>query len=451
MISAQIMRNVLKIIFLILIPSCVLVAGSQDGTYTYFQEKNWEESKNSSWEKKFTGSFDDLYAIEMTIHSDNGQISGEYMYSQSGEVFQLEGYITDNSLLLEEISSEVGTCGYFRGILNNGIYSGTWTDHSETRSMNFHLDEISADHDQSWNCGENKWTNKFSGKINNETLNVLLSKDADNQLSGWVVMANIYYRLIGDCVAEYCSGAELILMANNIVVGNMRIKQTSSQMYEASINTPEIIDRSVVLILEQDYKMDCLTWSDFGLIADAVFIKTGERKFDEFLYNLVSEKFKASIQEYFTIKDELKEFSRNDRNRWSYHAWNDIHYISDRIISGIITMVGSTKPDATRIAYIFDVGKGRNLQLDDFVKDQVLIEKQLQKELESMTKVTEFETAFSEWVLKDSLTLVSLKPHGISFSTGFHPVFGEYTIVIPYGELNDQLKRNNLTKELTRS
>lgn len=441
----------LKIVFLILIFSAIAPVISQARITENADHVHIQTVRTQSWVKEFTGAFDDLHAINMTIRNQDNILSGEYKYVESGETFKIDGFIRGTKLLLEEISDTHGTTGYFRGVLDDMGYQGTWTDQAESRSMSFRLRE-KKNKEEEWDCRENKWTRMLSGKVQNENISVLLSRDTDDQLSGWIVFSenNKYYRLIGDCISKHCGGAELIFMDNNEVKGNIRIYENEDRIYEASISMPDYKEQGIVLIKTNEYKMDCLAWSDFGMIADAVFLHSGEKKFDSFLHNQVSNKFQSSRNEYLQMKSNLGEFNRDDRLRWSFHSWNDIHYLSDRLISGILTFVASGNTEAQRIAYIFDLSKGKLIDPAELIKEKQVIQQKALEIFRSRQEGASHNKSIGNWLLRDTLDLVTLKPHGLSFSTGFHPVIGESNVVIPFEDLEDQLKRTNLTKELTK-
>lgn len=87
-----------------------------------------------------SGKIDNKYKVVMNLTNDDGEITGNYYYTKSGSnnTLRLEGTLLNGKMQLSEYNHKNENTGIFDGILEGGVFYGTFTNYKGTK-MPFEL------------------------------------------------------------------------------------------------------------------------------------------------------------------------------------------------------------------------------------------------------------------------------------------------------------------------
>lgn len=97
--------------------------------------------QTAQFQRIYTGTIDNKYAIEMTLKRDSSTLSGDYAYKKIGTKIRIDGVIDDrNNFTINEFDDKGNQTGIFKGyFISDAELKGTWSKPSGDKSMPFSL------------------------------------------------------------------------------------------------------------------------------------------------------------------------------------------------------------------------------------------------------------------------------------------------------------------------
>ncbi|MBK7810695.1 MAG: hypothetical protein IPI50_05525 [Saprospiraceae bacterium] len=123
---------------------------------------------------------------------------------------------------------------------------------------------------------------------------------------------------------------------------------------------------------------------------------------------------------------------------------------SDQLISGNLRMDEPGENRTIDIPWHYSFRQNESFTLDDIFDKNTNYRTRISQRIESTKqKMTEgTKDKLYEFIISDPFENWCLLPIGLSFQSKWHPVYGEYRIIIPFKEINDLLRKNGPLKKV---
>lgn len=111
---------------------------------TSVKAKLEDDTKKTTYYKKFTGTIGNKYKIKMTLSRDGNNIIGFYQYENVKKSLKLKGTVDSiNNVEIKEFDSNGNQTGLFKyNILDESKIEGGWSKPDGSKSMTVRLEEV---------------------------------------------------------------------------------------------------------------------------------------------------------------------------------------------------------------------------------------------------------------------------------------------------------------------
>ena len=406
--------------------------------------KLFEKPTKIQWIKHYKGRIDDINDISIALAYDGRNCKGILRYLRSNETFYLDGKIKNNKIKLEEIDFKKRTSGYIQGQMVNDKIVGEWSNVDNTIAGKIKLEEVAEEAQTPSHCGNNKWLRIYSGKVNNEEVELILQKDVDTGVKG-----SIYFKTtkksklaIGVTIKDHFIIKITELDGN--VFGTLDLtKEGNRNKLKGTFTNSDGLVKTTPFRLVNQYGMDCVEFADYMTSYDFTFPKTKNAYFNKWIEEKV-DKWVKSCHAYGykqKVKNEPNPFSRTSLRAF---GWTDVHLLNDRLFSGFLTFSKTWSKKEDCISFNFDRTAGKMLELNElfiegfdyntFIKNYIKIKS-------AQLKLTK-KAAFNDWIDREDFPLFTIRNEGLCFSSFFNPIFGQQHILLPFEKLRPYLKKD---------
>lgn len=398
------------------------------------------------WINFLSGTFDGLHVVDMIIGSDGKHCNGVYTIRNSNVSFFFQGDDVDKNLKLVEMNEQGRMTGYLYGTYDGTKFSGQWMNASKSHTLKMELHAVNTFNDFNANhCGYQQWHHISSGKVEDKDIRLSINRTDDIfQLALW--QGGVLSR-----DAATASGGRVINLdlpfVHSVLANKIAVIDT------ANFNTIQIIsldengyEVSTPLKMERKLMYDCYEYADYQNRLKCIRPLTGNKRFDTW----IEDSFKNWIT---TSSKKIKSTKSTDiatKDRWNQVAdgWVEIDLFLEDIISGTIYMQSSWSTVTEKIAFIFDLRTGRELQLNDIFDKNFDAEAYFQAHIPTKKNETQWKSECKKWVAKQTFQYATLTENGISFKTDFSTIYGEKEIIFPYSDVENNLKNKSLLKDI---
>jgi hypothetical protein len=397
----------------------------------------FQDDQRGVWVRHYQGWSDDVNRATMYLGNSDKDYKG-FLTEKGMPRYQVEGEVNGTKLQLLVLDSNQLVVGYIQGMVDEDQLIADWrlTDLDLERKL--FLERV-AQLTNASDCGANKWIKEFNGKFMEDDAVVLIQKEEQGGLQGYIHMADQKktYELNGECLDVECNEAQLNLT-------NHKGKKLATMVWTDLQDglAQGALDNNQVYIFNEGRKLSMVCGSQIvgGVQLSYVFPSLSNEDFDIWMRKRINTWLKG----YEIDKTDLSDGLEDAR------LWVDLDLVTEGIISGIITQ-DHHRRGLVREGFIFDLDKGKALKKDDWLNDVEEFEDFAEKAIEGekqRDRIQEEEVTL-EWF--DDLTFdhISFRKEGLCLRSEFSRIYGERKVIMPWGILEKQLKRpRQLAKKL---
>lgn len=400
----------------------------------------FENQVEIQWIKHYKGRIDDLNDVAITLGYDGVECKGRLTYLRSNTDFDLNGFIENGTLFLQELDQRNNVSGILSGKIEGKTINGNWKNFDGSRGGNLSLKETEKIVKFPSYCGDNKWIRKYYGKVANDYWEILLQKESSDQLTGLIFhkKKKTSYSIKGHVDLN----DNLTLKAKNqtgqiveTFVGKLRQDQLT-------IGTKK--SKKITLAPIEGLTVGCVEYADYATGYDITFPKTTNAAFNKQMNEETNAWIKACRNHLLKVKKQNTSAEPKMRATERGFAWGEVEYFSKNAISGFMTFSNTWTPGQKLISFNFDLKNDRMLYLEDIFENkkdyQKYIRNYTKKEIKNHQLYADAD--FKKWIKKNSFSYFTIRKDGICFSTKYSMLYGRQSVTIPFRQLQPFLKKS---------
>lgn len=405
--------------------------------------KLFEKPADIKWGRYFRGRLDDVSEVQVSLAYDGKNCRGWFTYAKTRTRFKLDGVLNAQKLELREYDTKGALTGYLTGSLKGELMELDWSNHNGALGSKITAVEVGVGRMNPTNCGDDKWTNRYTARFRNAPVELVLSRAHNGALSGylWVGLDGKTHVLRGKMNDDQSYQLDALNNTGKAVatlMGNFGAdrKMTCNWRGGGEMRTFDLSFKDMLVT-------GCFDHADYRSSYDVLYPRTRcescNTQLDRCVNNWV-ERCKSSLA--------AKKEQPNANNRATLRAsgWMDVECWTEDMFSGLFTFTDTWSGKAEGIAFNFDLKTGETITVQDlFVKSfnsKNWMDGYIKKESPKLPAFAA-DPVFREWLVREGFPLITLRHDGLVFSTLFHPEYGRQQLLAPYDLLKPYLKRDS--------
>ncbi len=402
----------------------------------------FDKPNKIEWLRHFTGYFDGISTVQVTLAYDGKRCRGQLRYVESKEVFWLQGTIKKGELRLQELDYNLNLSGYLSGAWREDQLLLNWYNHDQTITSELSLNALRQTQSKSVEQQLSLWVRSYRGLAFGQPIELLLQQESEDQIHG-----SIYYvdeRQVYALSGHRQATGSLTLQVRN---QNGQSQGTIEGVFKRNGNISANVfsasgQRSPTLLsIENNLRVNCRHYADYVANFAFTYPQTSHLKFNSIFGEMVDGWLERCTQKARQLRPRRDQNHPNLRASLHGNAWTEVELMNDRIFSCFITFQDSWSLTNTGRAINFDLNTGRELQPEDIFREEVdlkdFVWQYLDEHLDQLPLGED--KAFRLWLVKQDFPYVTLQQNGICFSTHFDSVYGRQKVVIPYERIQSYL------------
>ena len=405
----------------------------------------FEKPEKLQWIKHYKGRVDDLTDIAMTLGYDGEACKGQVTYLRSKEKLYVEGDIDNEDIILKEMNDAQQISGTWEGKLSGKFILGSWTKERSLEGGEILLEEVETEVQFPSYCGNNKWIRKYSGEVFGETVEMILQRESNHQISGFVFFKRKNKTFTAKGKISENDIVALSLKDEAGIFGGQFNGLLENDFLKVSFKDPQMNVQKVSLSPDEGLMIGCEEYADYMTSYDITFPKTTNATFN----NWMSDETQAWIKAcHNRLKKNKRQVSTNNpsvRAKDKGFSWCTVDFFSSEMISGYMTYTNSWTPGQKVVAFNFDFEKNSKILLEDIFDNRKDYQKYIRNYVKKEIKGNQLnaDPDFKKWIKKNDFSLFTIRKDGICFSTKFHMLYGQQQVTIPYRQLKPFFKKNH--------
>ncbi|MCC6413867.1 MAG: hypothetical protein IT270_19620 [Saprospiraceae bacterium] len=405
--------------------------------------KLFEKPAELKWGRYFRGRLDDVSEVQVSLAYDGKSCRGWFTYAKTRTRFKLDGVLNAQKLELREYDSKGALTGYLNGTLKGDLMELDWSNHNQSLGSKIVAVEVGVGRMNPTNCGDDKWTNRYTARYKNAPVELVLARTHNGALSGylWVGLDGKSYVLRGRIKDDQSYQLDVL---------NYKAKTVATLMGSISADRKITCNwrgngeiRTFDLSFKDMLVTGCFDHADYRSSYDVLYPRTRCESCNVQLDRCVNE-WVDRCKSLLAAKKEQP----NAQNRATLRAsgWMDVECWTEAMFSGLFTFTDTWSGKAEGVAFNFDLKTGEAVTAENlFVKSfdhKAWLDAYIKKE---SPKLPAFgaDPVFREWLVRESFPLLSFRHDGLVLSTLFHPEYGRQQLLVPYDLLKPYLKRDS--------
>jgi hypothetical protein len=425
------MRKSIFITFILLISTAVFAQSDS----TSIALKKLFPSAKLQWIKHYKGRIDDLSDVAIVLGFDGKFCRGYLTYLRSKEKFLLDGIFDKDSIILSEIDKNKRTTAFIRGVKKDKRIEANWQNFNNTiGGIQLNMVEVLEPVMLPSFCGDNKWIHNYSGKFDEEEVDILIQKGSFGLVRGvgfWKKTGKSF-SLKGTFDEQKLSIDVNLKDGENFKLGKMSLRLRSLDEFIGSFILPDGKKIYGTIHRDDDLKVGCTEYADYVASYDITFPKLENEKFDLWMQSFVDEWFRNNLAYINSIRFDNLDNVPEVRNIARAYGWCDVDFYSGDLMSGYMVFGNSWTSFQKERVFIYDIAQGKQLFKEDILK------KKIEKGITQNFLYTEPD--FKEWAATQNFDNITLRYEGINFSST-STAYGRQGVTIPYSELSPFLKK----------
>jgi len=414
----------------------------------------FDDANSVQWVQHYKGRMNDINDIAITLGSDGETCKGVLWYLRSKAKLNVSGTIINDTILeLTEYNEKAiatakitGTVKPFDGIIAN------WRTIDEALGESLILLPISREPRYPGYCGDNKWVQKYTGKIGEETVEITLRRGNNGLLKGtaYYTSVNETYLVEGILTNEERSINFVIKDLNwkeKAVVTAKNDVQKNEILGTANVNNIAVSCRLSIL---DRLSVGCIEYADFLTKSEVTFPKTRNQSFNELIEDEIQNWLKLSRAYTKEYRETMPSLTTDNRSALRSYCWYEIDYWSNSFISGKVYYTNTWDDDFKGFSFNYDLNGNRSISLQGIFKRDFDYKKFIKNYIEKEVKNRPFygDGFYENWIKEQKFEYFNIRQEGLVFSTNFNGMYGEQQIVIPFDVLIPHLRDGNIFDEI---
>lgn len=424
---------------------------AQSNVNDYAVEELFEKPQKIQWIKYYKGRLDDLNDIAITLAYDGKQCKGQLTFLRSKEQFDLVGQFKKGKLSLQEFDLNARLSGYVNGEIDVRGITADWSNFDNSFGGKMRLYEVKSPVTIPGYCGDNKWIRAYKGLVGKDKVELIIQKESNQRVSGtaYFKSKNESYNVRGHI--DIFDNVYLTLKDDHAKKqGQMEGTFGERQKFNLIFIHPDGQQNVCTFQLKDKLSVGCLEYADYISNYNVLYPKTKNAAFNKWIKSITDKwvsSCKTFVKEKYPHKGVLKPEVRASVRA---SAWSEIDYISEDIISGLMTFNDNWSTYQVNRSISYDLKNERAISLMDIFKSDFdyrnHLRNQLNMEISKHQLYKDFE--YREWLAKEDFPYFTIRKEGIRFCTKFHPIYGQQQMTISYQQLKPFLKDKSVIKEL---
>lgn len=416
----------------------------------------FEEANAVQWIQHYKGRMNDINDVAMTLAFDGKTCKGVMWYLRSKAQFQLSGTIVNDTILeLSEVNESKIKTGKIKGKINSfdGI-SASWFTTDERLGESLELQLTTREPRYPGYCGDNKWVQKYSGKIGAEKVIMTLRRGNNGLLKGTAYYASVKETYLIE--GELAKGESYI----NFVIKDLNWKEKAVVNAKIDLKTDEVSGQAIVdgssvvcsFSMIDRMSVGCIEYADFLTKSEVTFPKTRNQSFNELIEEKIQNWLKLSRAYTKEYLETVPTLTAENRLALRSYCWYEIDYFSNDFISGKIYYTNTWDDGFKGFSFNYDLAGNRSISLQGLFKRDFDYKEFVQKYIEKELRNRPFygDAFYADWIKKQAFEFFNIRKEGLVFSTSFNGTYGEQQIVIPFEALIPYLRDGDIFAEIVK-
>lgn len=401
--------------------------------------------------KYYKGRIDDINDITVTLTCEGELCDGYLTYLRSRDKFLLKGVLNGNQIQLKEFNRTNKCTGYLNGKMEGTSMQLEWKNKEGTIGNTIQLEEVVRKPDFPTFCGDNKWINTYSGKINNEAVELILQRVDNHRILGTAYFTDTKKKAIINGTLSIDNNLHLNFVdeKNAATIGSLRGIYKPSQHLSASFYNQQQKQQFVSFKLAKSLAVNCLEYADYYTNYDFLFPKSSNAIFNEFMVLFT----KDWIEDCRVNAQEIRKKGTDAELRASQRAysWTDVALLTEEFMSGMLTYHATWVKGEETKTFNYDLVNGEIIELANIFKKgfdyKQFIKKQVGAEI-IKSPIYKKNKDFRNWIKNQEFTYFTLGKEGISFYSDFHIIYDRQRVMISYKKLKANIRKNASIRQL---
>ncbi|MCB0657652.1 MAG: hypothetical protein KDC57_16010 [Saprospiraceae bacterium] len=400
-----------------------------------------QEFPGHQWDSQqgYAGRLQDGIPFLLWLATDGEEVAAVYQFALQESYFWLEGDVKGQNLTLAEWNEDHRPSGQWQLKRQGASWEGLWYNTDRDRQLVVNMQPTSQTTD--WETvTPTSWIRSYQGQYNGNDYDLTLVKDL------WRIHGILYnrntkhmYFLTGSC--DYNQSTKFNLEAFD----DRNLKKADAGL---QITQPAFVQMSWQPVASAVSYFELSLRRELPVQVDLTADETS-------MYNLsfpdvTDFNLRKKIMRY--IGDVRDEFARLERevgdptDRWKHtlHVWPEVSWYNGRFFSGML-IAKSDQGQYEMLELNYDFDKEELIDLTTLFKKKfdyrAAIEAYLAPQLQLMD--WPFELEYMRPQLKD-FKYVNLTKRGFRVLTGFSPLYGQKSFIIPYAYFEGNLDNNTI-------
>ena len=448
MISKKIIHIFGAVFFLIGTCACLNAQDTalEKAVYGFFSKP-----KKIQWLEHYKGRIDGKNQVSVTLAYDGKSCKGLLNYLTSGEKLMLDGKLKANELVLLEINQKGTVTGQYEGYIQGKNIHLNWSNLDNTLGSNIRLTQSKKEEKSLVSCSSENWIKKFVGALNSDNVELYLQANGQNNLKGvaYFPNENKSYTLEGEIINIDQIDIEIKDDNHNLkgtFQGVIRDENNLSVNYfdQKGNRTPVVFSNQEIMPVE------CLEYADYAANYEISIPISHDEIFEGWINEITKNWVKDCSDRVFQCRSQSNTSDPGSRSSVRAHAWSNIDYFDDRLISGFLTFENTWSETIEIVPVNFDFHEGKEILLQDILKEGVnlnlLVSKFLNENISRHTMYNDY--GFRKWMSEQSFTHFMIHKDGLTFCTPFSSIYGRQRVKISFQDLKPYMVENNVLEYL---
>jgi len=414
----------------------------------------FDDGNTVKWVEHYKGRMSDINDVAMTLAYDGTTCKGLMWYLRSKAKFEVEGKIINDTIieLTEFDENKLATANIKGKIIPLDGIRASWLTIDESLGETIDLQPTTREPRYPSYCGDNKWVQKYNGKIGEEVVEMILRRGNNGLLKGTVYYTelNETYLLEGKLESN---GSSI-----NFTVKDLNWNEKATVNAKIDLQTDQILGNAIVeeksvacsfKFLDR-ISVGCIEYADFLTKSEITFPKTRNQKFNDLIEEEIQNWLKLSrayTKEYITT---IAHLDAENRAALRSYCWYEIDYLSNTFISGKVYYTNTWDEEYEGFSFNYDLSGNRSISLQGLFKRGFDYKEFIQEYIDKEVQNRPFygDGYYEDWIKEQQFELFNIRKEGLVFSTNFNGVYGEQQIVIPFGALTPHLRDGNVFTDI---
>lgn len=426
---------------------CTTVLSAQDMKEQVRQL--FAEGTTLKWVEHYRGRINDINDIAMTIGFDGHHCKGYLYYLRSKDKLKVEGTIQDTILNLLEYNAQGIQTGSITGSIKDfeGI-AALWQNYD--KSLSEELQMLSAVREPRYPgyCGDNKWIRHYSGDFEGGKIDVLLVRSNNGLLKGTMynnttqktfLVEGTYLKKKRSIVLDI---RDLNWKAKGQIVGFVDFHTDDIKgHYKLTDDTRQVAN----LYVYRQLAVGCIEYADFLTKTEITYPKTRNQDFNDLLRERIQDWLTSSRAYTKQYAEQIAQLAPSQRASLRSYCWYDMDFLSDSLISGIITQSNTWDNQYQGFTFNFDLVTNQEITKASLFRADSGYESAIQQYIlgELQNRPYNEDPDYMKWIQTAQFPYFTIRKDGLVFRSDFNSTYGEQQVVIPFDWLKAYLKTDS--------